>query len=415
MTEICADFVVISPYKWIRNACVSFNTEVKEVEVVRGKLDKSRDDPVKIITHGMASAHTHLGLYPIRSTTALGLNLDNWVSMYAWPWERFLRENPDASYFTSIKAMKELLSGGVTAFADMHLNETSVARAANIVGLRADLSVAIMDGGVFNSYEEALDENLKLIKMSHSYPLINARLGPCTPRLLKPKDFKNIVDIAREEGVGLHTHLAEVEEDLLWLRKKWGMSLREFINYVGMDSVDVLVAHSIWISQAIDLIRNARSMWIVHTPRSNIGLGDGVTPIVPLLRDEGRVSIGVDVAPTYSLQHDMIALQSLHYGGGRPLQPELILSLATEGGYRALKIGSGDLVPGEPADIIVWETNDAIVQSPIPEITWGNAKVSEAFVSGIKVYSNGKLTRVKNLDEVNAKYLEFLNLFLTRI
>ncbi|MEM4686242.1 MAG: hypothetical protein QXY67_01960, partial [Zestosphaera sp.] len=97
MNEVCGDYVVINPYLWLSKACVRFDTRIKEVYAAPETAEKP--DRVKIITHGMATTHTHLGLYPIRNTVVSGMNLDDWVKNFVWGWERFLRENPEVSYY----------------------------------------------------------------------------------------------------------------------------------------------------------------------------------------------------------------------------------------------------------------------------------------------------------------------------
>ncbi|MFN3268016.1 MAG: amidohydrolase family protein, partial [Zestosphaera sp.] len=281
MNEVCGDYVIINPYVWLSKACVRFNTKIKEIYVVSGDLGES--DRVRIVTHGMATTHIHLGLYPIRKTVVSGLNLDEWVRDFVWGWERFLRENPEVSYYASLLAIRELLSSGVTTFADMHVNEDMVYKAVLESGIKADLSTPIMDRGVYKNYEEALEENLRLLKIV-SEPRIKVRLGPCTPRLLSPAAFREVVELARERGLGVHTHLAEVFEDLAWLKSRYSMSLRDFIKFVGLMEVNAIIAHAVWAEEAIDLL-SASNFIISHAPRSNVLLGDGRAPIKSYLKN----------------------------------------------------------------------------------------------------------------------------------
>ncbi|MCD6323901.1 MAG: amidohydrolase family protein [Desulfurococcales archaeon] len=409
MPEVCGDYLIVSPYVTLRNMCVSFDKKINGFYPVRERNDSGR---IRVVTHGLASAHTHLGLYPVRGSLGLGLILDDWVKEEVWGWEKFLRSTPEASYYAALKALTDLLRSGVTAVADMHYNGDQVGKAALQVGVRVDLSTPIMDGGVYNSYDEGLHENLELVRRFKGSDMINVRLGPCTPRLLTPKQFKEVVDIAKDLGVGIHTHLAEVEKDVIHLRKEWGMSLNEFLHYTGVLEVDALVAHSIWVSQAIyGLIRN--NVWVVNTPRSNTALGDGITPVLTFLGEGGNVALGVDVAPTYSIIDEMNAFLHLHYVGGRPLPPEKVFELATIGGYQALKLGTGRVETGEPADIVVWETPpDTYPASPIFLVVSGMSKPSEVYVGGELVLRDSKPLKAGISEEtVSAKLEVFLKRF----
>jgi len=389
MNELCAEYLVLTPYQWVRNGCIVFDKEIREI------YQKERvEEPGTVITHGLTSSHTHLGLYPIRTTVAFGLRLDDWVGEYAWPWEKFLMENPELSYHISIIAIEEMAANGVTAFADMHFNEEEVLKAVIDSGMKADLSVAIMNRGVFSDYRHGVDENLKLLKKAQGHSRIKVRFGPCTPRLLTPKEFRNVVDTAKEHGVGIHTHLAEVKDDELWLMKNWGMNLRDFIRYTQLDCTDSLIAHAIWIESAIDILSRSTAT-LIHLPRSNVYLGDGHMPVYYLVNRGAKVSIGIDIAPTYNIRDDMKAFLMLNSGMMTPALIELPYSLATEAGYKALQLGTGSIRVGEPADIVMWRTEETPEKPhPLASVMLTNMEASEVYVDGELILKDGVLTRL---------------------
>ncbi|MCS7099873.1 MAG: amidohydrolase family protein, partial [Sulfolobales archaeon] len=221
MKKLCGRYVLVSAYEVIENACVVFDEKIVAVE----KGDNISEDTV--VTHGFASIHTHLGLYPIRTTLDSYLRLDEWVRKCVWPWERYLRQEPELSYASAVLALSKLVLSGVTAVADMHFNEDLVAEAFLRIGVRGDLSVAIMSKGVYESLDEALRDNLELARKLRSSDLLKVRLGPTTPRLLTPEEFKKVVEVAGEIGVGIHTHIAEVPDDAEYLKRERGMSLKD--------------------------------------------------------------------------------------------------------------------------------------------------------------------------------------------
>ncbi|MEM2005162.1 MAG: amidohydrolase family protein [Zestosphaera sp.] len=409
MNEICGDYVLINPYVWLSNACVCFTDRIEEV-FVHSNESKPKDREVRVITHGMASTHTHLGLYPIRDTVSLGLNLDSWVTDKAWRWEKFLRRFPEVSYLSALLAITELLSSGVTAFADMHFNEEMICRAVREAGVRADLSVAIMDGGVFEDYEEALEENLKLLKVARGND-IRVRFGPCTPRLLSPSHFREVVELAKQHGVGVHTHLAEVREDLAWLKGKYSLSLRDFISVTGLLEVDTIVAHAVWAEEVADVL-SMSNFTVSHPPRSNVLLGDGRAPIRSFLRQGVNVTLGVDVAPTYNLLEDVKAYIFLHYKGEGPPDIHEAFRLATTNAYRGLGFGSGDIVQGEVADLVIWSVTGPAFSDPLARVVWGSPRVEEVYVSGRLVLKDGMpvLTSL-SLNEVASALYEYVREF----
>ncbi len=419
---ICGKYVLINPYTYVENACVEFDTKIRDVKPCE---DSSNTGKPLVITHGLASTHTHLGLYPLRSTLGYGLRLDEWVNTFVWPWEKFLLSNPDVSYVTALVAIAEMLSSGITLLADMHFNEERVLDAVLRTGIKADLSVAVMSGGVSQGFNELLEANKELVKRVRKLglpELVKARFGPCTPRLLNPSEFAEVVSTAKREGVGVHAHLAEVPEDEEYLRRKWGLSMREFVEYVGLgDGVDTLVAHAVWVQSITELLAE-RGIKVSHAPRSNTLLRDGLAPITALLDAGVNVSLGVDVAPTYSIKDDAAFMIGLHYSGGsRALNAEDVLWMASVAGYRALGFGTGELIRGEPADIVVWELTDTLPESRVSHIVtslvMGDAVVRRVVINGHEVYRDGSLTSIRSgeLISYRNKLASYLEAFLTSL
>ena len=417
---ICGKYVFINPYTYVTDACIEFDSRIRSVKPYEntGNLRKTL-----VITHGLASTHTHLGLYPVKSTLGYGLRLDDWVNTFVWPWERFLLRNPEASYVTAVTAIADMLSSGITLFADMHFNEEHVLKAVLRTGIKADLSVAVMSRGSFQDFDDALETNKELVRKIRKLGVpefVKARFGPCTPRLLSPSEFAEVVSTARKEGVGVHTHVAEVPEDEEYLRRKWGFSLREFVEYVGLgDNVDTLVAHAIWVQNLVDYLAE-RNIKVSHAPRSNTLLRDGVAPLATLLSAGVNVSLGIDVAPTYSVLDDAAFAIGLHYSGGdRVLGAEDALWMASAAGYKALGFGTGELVRGEPADLVVWElpsiTPESKVSHVVTNLVMGNAVVRKVIINGREVYKDGVLTNIQlnELEICRGKLARYIDAFLT--
>ncbi len=394
MTELCGRYVVVSAHRVIENACVTFNERIIGIERERGVPENA------VVSHGLASIHTHLGLYPVRTTIAGRARLDEWVARYAWPWEKLLRREPELSYSSAILALSKLLLSGVTAVADMHFNEDRVAEALLRVGVRGDLSVALMSRGVYESLDVALEENVELVKKLRGKDLLKARLGPTTPRLLSPEEFREVVDRAEELGVGIHTHIAEVPEDSEYLEKYYGMSLRDFVEFVGLTRVNTIIAHAVWLDAEAAKSLAHPNVTIAHCPSSNVLLRDGIAPVRGYLDLGIRVGLGVDVSPSYSILDEIAAALPLHAGRG-DLDARELFEAATAAGYRALHAGSGLLEIGEVADLVLWSLDEPVVDPVAGLVISG--RVVELYVGGRRVVEEGSLLRVS---ESEVKELE---------
>ncbi|MCD6429061.1 MAG: amidohydrolase family protein [Desulfurococcales archaeon] len=397
--EICGSLVVVNPYLILRNACLA---------VENGKitsLTSYRDDVSEeftIVSHGLASLHTHLGLYPIRSTLYFSTSLDSWVTKYAWPWERLLRTELNLSYYSALLALDELVRSGVTAVADMHFNEEVVARAIERVGIRGDLSTALMNRGVFDSFEEAIEENLRLVRALKGKSNMNVRLGPCTPRLLTPSQVKYVIKLAAELGVGIHMHVGEVPEDAEYLQKSFGLSMSEFLNYTKLGMVDSIVAHGIWLFDGLEALKR-KPVVIAHSPRSNILLGSGLTSLRKVIAEGVDAALALDVAPTYNILDELgVVLYTQRLEG---VDVHDLYSMVTQAPYKSMGFGTGCLINNEPADVVIWELEDNIEnefrsilssasQPPINLIIYalvsGHAKVRDLYVGGRAVIKGGR-------------------------
>ncbi len=375
MGELCGELVIIDAYHIIKDACVIFDEYIKGIEY--GGSGESGT----VITHGFGSLHTHLALRPIGWTVIASVSLDDWVKRFAWLWEKLIKNDEELAAASAVWGAYELLASGATLVADMHFNEVAVGKILEKLGLRADLSVAVMDGGVFENFEEALDANKELVKWARNKRTITARYGPCTPRLLSPQQYRAVVRLAIEEGIGVHTHIAEVPDDEIYLLKNYGMNLKEFVNTTGLREADAVVAHAVWAHGVIE------PSWakIAHSPRSNTALGDGKAPIVKYLAEGFIVGLGVDVAPTYDLREEARATYHLHALDG--ITKEVVYSMLTEGPYAGLGLGTGRLVGGELADIVMWRIEDG--GDPIAEIVFGKAVPVEIVVGGRPVWIEG--------------------------
>ncbi|MEM1623083.1 MAG: amidohydrolase family protein [Sulfolobales archaeon] len=401
MTEVCGRYVIVSANEVVESACLVFNEKIVRIEKERGVQENT------VVTHGLTSIHTHLGLYPIRTTLTGYMRLDDWVGRYVWRWEKFLRKEPELSYATAVLALSKVVLSGVTAVADMHFNEDKVAEALLRVGIRGDLSVAIMSKGVYDSFDVAMEENVELAKKYRGSSLIKVRLGPTTPRLLSPREFKEVVEKAREIGVGIHTHIAEVPEDAAYVREAYGMSMKDFIEFVGLKTVNTIMAHGVWLDAETELVLVHPNVTIAHCPTSNTLLRDGVAPIKRYLDKGIRVGLGIDVSLSYSILDEITAATHLHLGRG-DLGPREMLYLATAPGYQALGMGRGVIEVGETADIVLWSIDEPFIDPVIGLIASG--KVIQAYVGGKKVVEEGRILGVPS-DEVREFKREVLRYF----
>ena len=87
------------------------------------------------------------------------------------------------------------------------------------------------------------------------------------------------VAACRANGWGVHTHLAEVREELTESRTRWGMSTIQHGDRKGLLDQTVIAGHCIWCAEADIGLLASRDVTVSHNPVANMILASGVCPV----------------------------------------------------------------------------------------------------------------------------------------
>jgi cytosine/adenosine deaminase-related metal-dependent hydrolase len=170
---------------------------------------------------------------------------------------------------------------------------------------------------------------------------------------------------ARERGMGVTIHLAEVRQDVEHIRREHGMTAVEYARSVGLLGPNVLLIHMVWVGPDEIAELAATGTHVTHNPLSNSKLASGIAPIPEMLAAGVNVGIGTDGGPS-SNDYDMVrAMRWASYlHKARTLDPttmpcEQVLEMATRNGAAALGLGDeiGSLEVGKRADFAVFDTD----------------------------------------------------------
>jgi cytosine/adenosine deaminase-related metal-dependent hydrolase len=186
------------------------------------------------------------------------------------------------------------------------------------------------------------------------------RMGVAVVHGQSDKLFDAGISRAKTEGWAVHTHIAEVREEITEAHIRWGTNTLGRANLHGLLDLDVLAAHCIWLNQYDISLLKERSVSVSHNPVANMILASGVCP-VPQLRAQGvTVGIGTDGAASNDSQNMLEAIkcaaliQKLHHLDARAISAFDVLQMATIDGARALALDHlvGSLEVGKRADIV---------------------------------------------------------------
>jgi cytosine/adenosine deaminase-related metal-dependent hydrolase len=209
---------------------------------------------------------------------------------------------------------------------------------------------------------------------------------------------------AKANGWAVHTHLAEVKEEVVEARLRWGETTVGRSGSAGLLDVPLLAAHCIWVRPDEIVTLAGSGAAVVHNPVANMILASGVCP-VPALRQAGiPVAIGTDGAASNDSQNMLEAvkaaalLQKVARLDPRALTAGDVLAMATLEGARALGLDGlvGSLEPGKRADVVRLRGDRpglANVHDPRQQVVYcaSPAEVADVWVDGIRRVADGRL------------------------
>jgi len=187
--------------------------------------------------------------------------------------------------------------------------------------------------------------------------------GPNTPPInTTPALLREIRRFADDQGLGISAHVAESKSVVECARREHGANgVVELLHRFGIPGPDAIFAHSVHVSaEEIKMLKETGTS-VSHNPVSNMMLGDGVAPVVEMLREGVTVALGTDGAASnhsqdlFETMKAASLLQKVHHQDAGVIDAYTVLRMATIGGARALGLESicGTIEAGKRADLIL--------------------------------------------------------------
>lgn len=344
-----------------------------------GKVDSTMVQPDaeivdctgKIVMPGLINTHVHLSQQLGRGI-ADDVDLLTWLRKRIWPYESQL--TLEDSYISSLACCTELIKSGVTCFAEAGGQEVDgMGKAVTEAGLRAILCRSTMDCGEGlptnwqQTTDQCLDSQLELLHKWHGAADGRIRYWFGLRTIFNNSDelMTRTKSLADEHGVGIHMHVAEIEEEVRYAQATRGRTTVEHLAHLGVLDSNFLSVHTVWLTdREIDLYK-LYDVKVSHNPAAAMKVVLGFARIPEMLDKGICVSIGTDGAPSNNhmdMMNEMYLTSLIHKG--RTLNPqavpaEQVLEMATMNGARSVlwqdQIGS--LEVGKKADLIILNPN----------------------------------------------------------
>jgi 8-oxoguanine deaminase len=388
-------------------------------------IDSYLDCSNKVITPGLINTHHHFYQTLTRALPgALNKPLFPWLKYLYQVWKNL---DEEMIYTATQLAGLELMLSGATCIADHHYVfpkglEKAIdiqVEAINTLGCRATLTRGSMslgesDGGlppdsVIQSEDSILQDSQRLISKYHNNSddaFIQIALAPCSPFSVSTELMRNTAQLAKENNVLLHTHLAETEDENNFCIHQYGMRPLDYLEYCDWLGDKTWLAHGIHFNpDEIKRLGQAK-VGIAHCPSSNMLLASGICPTVELQAAGCNIGLAVDGSASNDCSNmiqevrQSLLQQRLRYGA-EVITAERVLGYATTGSAAVLQrptIGSLDV--GMQADLAIFSLDElrfSGVGSPLDGlITCGAYQVDKLMVGGKWLIENAEHNTVLN-------------------
>ena len=386
-------------------------------------LARHRDDADRIIDAkghailpGFVNTHTHLA-------GALTKALTEDVPTYGGPFRIALgmHENiikKDDILLPGMVHGVEMLKTGTTTINECWWHQPQSARIIKAVGLRGIVAAEIREvdsskiGFGRNDrvwdprlVEEGLDEARELFENWHGKAggRITCRVAPDGPDRLRPETLGRLGELARQHGVGLHTHLCSVPGENEFMVQAWGKRSVPLLKELGLLGPDFIGAHCVFVDDGdIEILRETGAC-MSHT--AFLVAKRGYYPPMNKLYAAGvSVSLGSDWLSNdmFKVMRSAIVIPRAVFQDVKVRNAEDVLRMATIDGARCLGLDReiGSLEPGKKADVTLVDMrtawcNPLRTQNLITNLVYNanGSDVTHVFVDGELLVEEGRLTR----------------------
>ncbi|KAL3818718.1 hypothetical protein ACJIZ3_004623 [Penstemon smallii] len=324
---------------------------------------------------GFINTHVHTSQQLARGI-ADDVDLLTWLHDRIWPYESNMTE--EDSYISTLLCGIELIHSGVTCFAEAGGQHVpGMARAVELLGIRACLAQSVMDAGeglpplwANRTAEEYIQSQKELHKQHNDTADGRIKIWFGLRQIMNSTDglLTQTRDAAKELKTGIHMHVAEIpyENQLVVERQGVEHGTVTYLEKIELLQNNLLAAHTVWVNDHEIGLLSKSGVKVSHCPAAAMHML-GFAPVREMLDAGVCVSLGTDGAPSNNRMSivDEMYLASLINKGREVfrkgttdptvLPAETILEMATLNGAKSVlwdkEIGS--LEVGKKADLIV--------------------------------------------------------------
>ena len=358
-----------------------------------------------VLIPGLINGHTHSAMSLLRGV-ADDVPLMDWLQNHIWPLEKQWVDE-DWTYQGSMLSAAEALRGGVTYLNDMYFFPTAMARAAIDSGIRAGVSINVIDfpTGYAANAQDYIDKGLAAYEQFKNEKLLDWTSAPHAPYTVSDETFVQLRELAEKYAMQMHCHIHETQGEVEDSLKQYGMRPLERLNKLGLLNEKMIAVHMVHLTEDEIAMLARQKVHLVHNPNSNLKLASGVCPVTALEAAGVNTILGTDGAASNNRQ-DMFGeiraaalLAKGTTGNPTSVSARTALEMATIRAAQAMGRGDdlGSLEVGKLADVVAVSLAALECQpvyDPMAQLVYvaGREHVTDVWVGGRQVLKNRELT-----------------------
>ena len=395
---------------------IILNGEKKDIYIEGNKIKKigstlnlKADEKIdgkgeKAVLPGLINSHTHAAMTIFRGYGE-DMVLKDWLEKKIWPLEAKLTE--EDVYWGTKLACLEMIKTGTTCFNDMYWLEEATVRASEEMGVRAVIGLTVLD--FLKAGTKGKAEEQRNILKKGKFKITKFSVAPHAVYTVSKENLIWAKNFAKKNNLLLHMHASETEEEVKNCQKKYKLRPIEFLEKIGFLNENVVLAHTIWLSDKEIEILKKRNCSVVYNPCSNLKLAaGGIFPFQKMKENNINVCLGTDGAASNNnldlLEETKVGALLQKHREKNPLIANVkeVLDWATINGARALKINAGEIKEGKLADLILIDLKKTFF-SPghnfLSDVIYSGSgpSVSDSICNGRILMLNGKVEGEKEI------------------
>lgn len=292
------------------NSYVLFDKKIIEVgpmENFKG-ADEIYDCSKQILMPGLVNCHSH-----IYSTFARGwiteFNPKSFIELLEqmwWKLDKVLDEKD--IYYSGLVSGIEFIKNGVTTIVDHHASGRKIKGSLDLLKRALCDYLGIRGIFCFESSErfpidECIEENIEFSKTNSN--MAKGLFGMHACLTLSDDSLKKIAD--KSQGIPIHIHVEESDEDNIISLKKYNKTPIERLEEYGLLRENSILSHCIYLSESDMDILKKHNVYVALNPTSNFNNAVGLADVLELEKRNIKCLLGND-GLGFNLTRDIVNL-----------------------------------------------------------------------------------------------------------